>query len=433
MKQNGFSPILVVIAVFVLLGLGTFVYKNSNLSLPIKQSSNQVKSVPNVSVVEKQIKDIPNDKLSLIECATLGFSGGTDFQGNYKEGGNYVVYGKKQTLLTAEETNNLNKALLTVIPEHPPKYNPDIQMCLSESDNVLLIERGGKSDPNSLFILRLTRKYELNNRLTVTVESQLQGRSKVLSYTKEGLLYLWAKGKDSVENIYKIDFNSQKAELVGRGSAQPTTMTPAPSSSSTTSSQINNPVSNPVAEQVYSAKQFKKGTVGSIDGSYSSFIQSLPDDNLISGACIPYALESNNTYESMDKTHPRYGGYAGYSLDSNLSQKIMNILSAANIPTKANIFYCDLDQNNKILSVLPVKDQVNRSVFIALLDNSQNRIGNVNLKLSQSDWISSFDPNAFTKDATFYLKLSGQIDGVNVKLLKINLKNSSYETLYQGK
>lgn len=206
-----------------------------------------------------------------------------------------------------------------------------------------------------------------------------------------------------------------------------------PNSPSSTYPQINNPVSSPVAEQVYSAKKFKKGTIGSIDGSYSSFIQSIPDESLISGACIPYALSSNNIYESMDRTHPRYGGYSGYSLDINISQKIMKIMSDGNMPTKANIFYCDLDQNNKILSVLPVGDQTSRSVFVALLDNSLNMVSKVDLKLSPSDRISSFDPNAFTKDQVFYLKLSGQLDGVNVKLFKINFKNSSYETLYQGK
>ncbi|MBI2315403.1 hypothetical protein HYU93_05120 [Candidatus Daviesbacteria bacterium] len=435
MRQNGFSPILVVIIATLLFGLGILFYKNSNLFLPVSRSSNtnKVESLSDVSAIEQQIKSIPPDKLNQIDCATLGFSGGTDSQVYYKEGGHYVVYGKTQTSLSAEDSVNLDKALLTVIPEHPPKYNPDMQMCLSDLDNVLLVERGGKNDPNDLFILRLTKRYELENRLTIKVESQSQGRSEVLAYTKDGILYLRAKGKDLIENIYKIDFNSRKADLVGRGLAQPATNSSTQNFSSSSSSQINVPVTDPVAAQVYSAKKFKKGTEGSIDGSYSSFIQSLSDGDLISGVCIPYALNSNSIYESMDKTHPRYGGYAGYSLDTNTSLKITKIISGANMPTNANIFYCDMNQNNKILNVLPVKDQANRSVFVALLDSSLNIVGKVNLKMSQSDWISSFDPNAFTKGQIFYLKLSGQLGGVNVKLFKVNFNNSSYDTLYQGK
>lgn len=238
MRQKGFSPILVIIITALVLGSGIFLYKNLNLSLPIKQSPaiNTVESLPNVSAIEQQIKNIPSDKLNRIECATLGFSGGTDSQGNYKEGGNYIVYGKTQTQLSVGETDRLNKALLTVIPEHPPKYNPDMQMCLSESDNVLLIERGGKSDPNSLFIFQLTKGYEPKKQLTIKMENQLQGRSEMLAYTKEGILYLWIKGEDSVENIYKIDFNSQKVELAARGSAKLVSITLAPDSSSGISS-----------------------------------------------------------------------------------------------------------------------------------------------------------------------------------------------------
>lgn len=435
MKQKGFSPILVIITAVLLLGSGIFLYKNSNLSLPIKQSpaANKFESLPNVSIAEQQIKSTPSDKLNQIECATLGFSGGTDPQGYYKEGGHYIVYGKTQTPLSVDETNRLNKALLTVISEHPPKYNPEMQMCLSELDNVLLIERGDKSDPNNLFVLRLTKGYELKNKITVKMESQLQGRSELLAYTKDGIFYLRARGNDSIDNIFKIDFNSQKVELAGRGSAQLAAITSTPNSSPGSSSQVNISVSDPVAAQVYSAKKFKKGTVGSVEGPYSSFIQSLSDESLISGVCIPYTLNSNNTYVSMDRIHPRYGGYAGYSLDSNTSQKIMKIISDVNMPANANIFYCDMDQNNKVLNVLPEKNQANRFVFVALLDGSLNLIGNVNLKLFQSDWISSFDPNAFTKDRIFYLKLSGQLNGSSVNLFKIDFKNSSYQTLYQGK
>lgn len=456
MKQKGFSPILIVL-VITLLGSGIFLYKNYGLSLSIKKLSDASKpnSLPEVSVVEQEIKKISSDKLNGISCATLGFSGGTDSQGYYKQGGNYAVYGKdKQVSLSAEETDKVDKALLTVLSDHPPKYNPDMQMCLSDKDNILITEGG--SDPASLFVLRLTKKYELINKITLKVENQIQGWPQVLGYTKDGIVYLKVTGRNtdiyrSVEDVFKVDFSLNKYETLGRSVLKldnEVSNTPVSGSAGETpktdsvdySKLINSVNYDPLYANTLGAKNFKKGELLFLNGLFTKEISDIPEEKLVGGVCIPYAYDSSNkVFQSLDRQHPRYGGYSGQNIDSPTSAKVLLSLLRlrGNIANGANeigrILLCDLDNQDKILISEPSKLQINRDTYVGFLNNAYELGGRVQLKVPPDGGSNDAFPIVYTKDKIFFLKLQGDLYGGFYNLFKINFADKTYTTLYQGK
>lgn len=459
MQQRGFSLILAILITALLLGCGIFLYKNSNLSFSITKLTDKGKtdSIPELSVAEQEIKSIPSDKFFGISCATLGFSGGTDSQGYYKEGGNYVVYGEsKQIPLSLEETDKVNKALLAVIPDHPPKYNPDMQMCLSDVDNILITEGGSKSDPPNLFVLRLNKNYELKNKTTLKVENQVQGRPTVLGYTKDGILYLKAKGRNtdiyrSAESIFKIDFDSNRYEVLGRSVIKLDYETGSNSASSSVSetpktdtidysTMVDTVKYNPLYMNTIGAKKFKKGELLFLNGSFTQEINSIPDEKLIGGVCIPYAYNpTSRMFQSLDRQHPRYEGYAGQDISSSNSGKVLLSLLKlrGNVTNGANeigrILLCDLDNQDKIIISEPSKLQTNRDTYTGLLNNNYELDGKVQLKVPPDGGSDDGFPIAYTKDKIFYLKLQGTLFGGFYNLFKINFADNSYSTLYQGK
>lgn len=413
--------------IFLISLISLFLYGIFNKKLSIPSLS---KTLPDVLTVEKQINEFPKANIYEITCGDLGFSGGVDAQGYYKTGGNYVIYsspqrqfGKKLEIsLTADETSKMDSALLLVIPQHPPQYNPDISICWTPGTKILFFK--DTKNQGEFFVLKLSKDYSFEQKILGKISNQKLTEVKALALTKDNHLYLEISGKDNKsyqqnKSVAKISLGAQTFEIVGLGFPQ-------------SAGKLSQ--GNPVDPQIYSAKTFRRGASGSIDGSYFKFIRSNPDEELLSGVCVPYAYNQNSkTYESLDQTHPRYGGYSQGSLDSNTSLEITNILTNANFPINASIFFCKIDQNNKILNVLPVEGESSRNVFVALLDNSFSSLGSVSLMIPQYGSISSFDPEAFTKEQIFYLKLSGELNGGDVNLFKIDFNNSLYQTLYQGK
>lgn len=194
MKRKRFNPILVIFIASLILASVSYLYESSN-------------------IFQDTILYIRGffDKNYQISCSALG----------WKENSYVIFWNKKKPVnLNVRQTDKINAALSSVIPELPPAYNPAMLICPTDADNILITEGGYKTNPADLFVLRLTKNYDLKNTVHLKVEDQV-AEFYVLSYSKDGTLYLRARGINnalgrSTSSIFKVVFNSNKYEVVER-------------------------------------------------------------------------------------------------------------------------------------------------------------------------------------------------------------------------
>lgn len=375
--------------------------------------------LPDVTVAEEKLKSVESYDIT---CGSLGFP--NDSLENYIIFSNSnKPFGKKISIdLTREESTKINSALLTVLSQHPPQYNPNINICWNNESKIIYIYPT-KVD-GQIFVLKTNNSFDLQQKIVVEIKGNKISGVTPIAYTKDNHFYFEIPVraiKDNAPFIYltKINFSSSSFEISGQGYSSNTQRQPSLDY-------------DPVSQNIYSNKNIVLGYADMFTGSNNP-LSSLNKTNLIDGYCTPYMYDpNNNIYNSLDNIHPRYGGRGSTQIDADKSQKIMQILKEANFQSQNNIFYCLVGQN-QILTALPSKQRHDREVLVVLLDQSINKNGEVKLSLPAYSTLSSFDPVAFTKENVFYLKLSGELSEGPVNLFKIDFNNNSYQTLYKGK
>lgn len=430
----------IIIGILVILGIVVFLSRQPNSLVfnlsPIKQI--QEAFLPEASTIEQQLASLSKDKLNDLTCGTVGFEGGSDSQGYYKPGGHYIIFKNSNVLrsLDASETAKMDKALLEVLPEHPPKFNPNTEICWTNDTNILTIDNGGKFNGASVIILVFDKQYNVKNKIPIKVEGTKYNGPQILAFTKDNDFYLKITTRDvysylKTDNIWKVNFSSNSSQVVGKTILQQEVKQVKQTQQSSGIS-----FDPPPNDNGGGVKGFKRAERLALNGSFTKEIFEIPEDELIAGRCVPYIYNpQEKIFKSTDNTHPRYGGTAGQSLDGTTSEKALNAILQMRVDDTSHIgemFYCDLDVNNKILISLPSQNQSSNNIFVGLLGNSLDLVGKVELKIPEAGNGAGIEPIAYRKDKIFYLKAQGDLYGGRVNLFKINFVNNSYQTLYQG-
>jgi hypothetical protein len=205
-KGFGAIGLFIVIAAIGISGAAVYLSKNYDLSLNISRKS----LLPSDSPVVSDTESLPTTNLQDLSCGILGFE--SDDYSYYTAFGStrYKKYGKEfKEKISVENTGKINQALLSVMADIPPKYNPEMMWCLTATNKILLV---AKPDAELFFF---DNQYNLIKNLHIKNFTQI---FDPLAFTKDNVLYLQQSSKDyktgrMTDAVLKVNLNdgSQKA------------------------------------------------------------------------------------------------------------------------------------------------------------------------------------------------------------------------------
>ncbi len=292
MSKQGFSLIGLIISITAVVLIGLYINKNYNLSLNFSKKEVQEKAVSNNTKVT-ETETIPTTNLQNLTCGFLGFKD--------KDSINYTLFGsirfKKfgkdfNENISPENSAKINKALLTIMPQTPPEYNPPIDVCFTAGEKIMLV------------VDKQTTLFYLDNQYNLQKTIPLNNFTPIydfLAYTQDKILYIQQSSKDftsgkMTDAVLKVNINdgtqkllnySERVETVGvpqkNDKTQSSTMTSKNLKITFTAPEGIAPTYSPLFDQAIEYFYFRKGA--------DELEVSLSKDN-------PYCKEQTGSYNA---------------------------------------------------------------------------------------------------------------------------------------